>query len=122
MDVARPKTMLILLLCHPQVCPLCSNTPADVLPKEIAHRGKQGFEVPFGTWFRRDAWRTLLDDCLSAQSVRRRGVFDPVRVDDIRRAILAEEEAQRLGISTHQLWHRVWTLLMFELWARQYLD
>ena len=95
---------------------------ADVLPKEIAHRGKQGFEVPFGTWFRRDAWRTLLDDCLSAQSVRRRGVFDPVRVDDIRRAILAEEEAQRLGISTHQLWHRVWTLLMFELWARQYLD
>src|SRR2546426_7142017 len=27
-SVARPKTMLILLLCHPQVRPLCSNTPA----------------------------------------------------------------------------------------------
>src|SRR5216683_6362381 len=26
-NVARPKTMLILLLCHPQVRPLCSNTP-----------------------------------------------------------------------------------------------
>src|SRR2546426_6115400 len=27
-SVARPKTMLILLLCHPQVRPLCSNTPS----------------------------------------------------------------------------------------------
>src|SRR2546422_5343729 len=26
-SVARPQTMLILLLCHPQVRPLCSNTP-----------------------------------------------------------------------------------------------
>jgi asparagine synthase (glutamine-hydrolysing) len=95
---------------------------ADVLPKEIAQRGKQGFEVPFGTWFKRGAWRTLLDDCLSTQSVRRRGIFDPVRVNIMRRAILSEEGAPGLEISTHQLWHRVWILLMFELWARQYLD
>ena len=27
-NVVCPKAMLILLLCHPQVCPLCSNTPA----------------------------------------------------------------------------------------------
>src|SRR5215470_16464094 len=27
-SVARPKPMLILLLCHPQVRPLCSNTPS----------------------------------------------------------------------------------------------
>src|SRR5713101_2340111 len=26
-NIARPKAMLFLLLCHPQVRPLCSNTP-----------------------------------------------------------------------------------------------
>src|SRR5712664_650058 len=31
-NVAPPKTMLLLLLCHPQVCPLCSNTPLWTVP------------------------------------------------------------------------------------------
>ena len=95
---------------------------ADVLPQEIAQRGKQGFDIPFGGWFKHGEWRTLLDDCLSMQAVRHRGVFDPIRVDHMRRAMLSEDGTAGLEISTHQLWHRVWTLLMFELWARQYLD
>ena len=95
---------------------------ADLLPDEIAHRGKWGFAVPFGAWFKSKEWKALLDDCLSMESVRQRGIFSPERVNEMRQAILSERVAQKLEISTHQLWHRVWILLMFELWARQYLD
>src|SRR5262245_31096645 len=39
-NIARPKTMLILLLCHPQVCPLRSNTPLAGRPmKRPSERG-----------------------------------------------------------------------------------
>jgi asparagine synthase (glutamine-hydrolysing) len=95
---------------------------SDVLPKDIAQRGKQGFAVPFGSWFNLGEWRVLLDDCLSADSVRRRAIFNPIEVDKMRRAILSEPAGHLLGLSTHQIWHRVWILIMFELWARQYLD
>jgi len=95
---------------------------ADILPTEIAHRGKSGFAVPFGAWFKLNEWRTLLNDCLSREAVRHRGIFNPKGVDDIRQQLLSENAAQKLEISTHQLWHRTWLLFMFELWARQYLD
>jgi asparagine synthase (glutamine-hydrolysing) len=95
---------------------------AHVLPREILSRGKSGFEVPFGSWFKDGELRTLLDDCLSSESVRRRGIFNPKGVERLRMAILSDGAANDLEISTYQLWHRVWILLMFELWARQYLD
>jgi asparagine synthase (glutamine-hydrolysing) len=95
---------------------------ADILPPEILSRSKSGFEVPFGTWFKDGDLRLLLDDCLSAESVKRRGIFNPKGVERLRAAILSEGATNDLYISTYQLWHRVWIVLMFELWARQYLD
>ncbi|MDT7041562.1 asparagine synthase (glutamine-hydrolyzing) [Candidatus Nitronereus thalassa] len=95
---------------------------ADVLPQEIVNRGKSGFAVPFGGWFKSGEWKALLEDCLSSDSVKRRGLFDPLSVGKIRQAIVTDDGERALRISTHQLWHRVWTLVMFELWARQYLD
>jgi len=95
---------------------------ANMLPREITSRGKSGFEVPFGAWFKGGELRTLLDDCLSAESAKRRGIFNPKGVERLRGAILSENAGNALGISTYQLRHRVWILLMFELWARQYLD
>jgi asparagine synthase (glutamine-hydrolysing) len=95
---------------------------ANVLPPEILSRGKSGFEVPFGTWFKDGELRPLLDDCLSPESVKRSGIFNPKGVGRLRAAILSERAGNDLEISTYQLWHRVWILFMFELWARQYLD
>jgi asparagine synthase (glutamine-hydrolysing) len=95
---------------------------ADILPQEIVNRGKWGFAVPFGTWFNSGELRALLDDCLSSESIKRRGIFSPRSVERLRTSILSQGVASDLDISTYQLWHRVWILLMFELWARQYLD
>jgi asparagine synthase (glutamine-hydrolysing) len=85
---------------------------AGVLPREILTHRKQGFMIPLGQWLRRDL-RPTLDDLLAPDSVRARGLFDPDAVDALKREHLS-------GARTHA--DRLWTLMMLELWMREYLD
>ena len=78
------------------------------LPAEIAGRGKTGFGVPLGRWFRSDL-REAAGDLLS----RDRGWFRP---DTVRR-LLDEHES---GRADHG--HRLWCLLMLELWVREHVE
>ena len=79
---------------------------ADELPPAVAARGKTGFGVPLAAWFRGElrelAAETLLGD---------RGWF---RRDTVKR-LLGEHAA---GEADHG--HRLWSLVMLELWARAY--
>jgi asparagine synthase (glutamine-hydrolysing) len=81
---------------------------ADLLPNEIADRKKTGFGVPLGRWFRDDL-RELAHEALLTQ----RGWF---REDEVRR-LLDEHESRR---SDHG--HRLWCLLMLELWMREHVE
>ena len=85
---------------------------ADVLPRAILSRRKQGFMVPLARWLRADL-RPLMDDLLSPDGVKARGLFEAAAVDALRREHLA-------GRQSHA--DRLWTLMMAELWMRQYLD
>jgi asparagine synthase (glutamine-hydrolysing) len=85
---------------------------ADVLPREILCRRKQGFMVPLARWLRTDL-RPLLDDLLSPERVQARGLFEAAAVAALAREHLA-------GGQNHA--DRLWTLMMAELWMRQYLD
>jgi asparagine synthase (glutamine-hydrolysing) len=85
---------------------------ADVLPPEVLSHRKQGFMVPLGRWLRTDL-RGLLEDLLSAERVRSRGLFVPETV-----ARLTAEHLS--GARTHS--DRLWTLMMAEMWMRQRLD
>jgi len=85
---------------------------AGVLPKEVLTHRKQGFMIPLGDWLRRDL-RPTLDDLLAPDCVRARGLFDPYAVEAMKRAHLS-------GARTHA--DRLWTLMMLELWMREYLD
>jgi asparagine synthase (glutamine-hydrolysing) len=81
---------------------------ADLLPPEVLARRKTGFGVPLERWFREDlrdlAESTLLND---------RGLFRRTEV-----ARLLREHAD--GRADHG--HRLWCLLMLELWLRRYID
>jgi asparagine synthase (glutamine-hydrolysing) len=81
---------------------------ADDLPPDVATRGKTGFGVPLGRWFREDL-RELAHDVLSTD----RGWFRP---DTVSR-LLAEHES---GRADHG--HRLWCLLMLELWVREHVE
>jgi asparagine synthase (glutamine-hydrolysing) len=81
---------------------------AGELPPPVAGRGKTGFGVPLGRWFRQDL-NEAAHDLLGAG----RGWFkaaEPGR-------LLSEHES---GRADHG--HRLWCLLMLELWVREHVE
>jgi asparagine synthase (glutamine-hydrolysing) len=91
---------------------ILKETLRTMLPDAILSRRKQGFGIPLGTWFR-GGLTGLFSDVLETPRTRQRGYFDPAFV---RRLLREHLDGQR----DHTL--RLWQLLVFELWHRQYLD
>jgi asparagine synthase (glutamine-hydrolysing) len=85
---------------------------AALLPREILDRRKRGFEVPLGGWFRGGV-RELFSDVLLSSDARQRGYFDP-------RFVTRLVDEHVTGRREHTL--RLWSLVVFELWHRQYMD
>src|SRR3954451_10714419 len=85
---------------------------ADDLPPLVAARGKTGFGVPLGRWFR-DELGDVAGDLLLDARARQRGRFRPATVE----RLLAEH---RSGAADHG--HRLWCLLALELWERAYVE
>ena len=83
-----------------------------MLPKEILRRPKMGFGVPIADWFRGEL-KDYVRDVLLDPSTLRRGYFRPEAVRE-----LVEDHVG--GRWDHG--YRLWALLMFELWHRQFLD
>ena len=84
----------------------------DLLPAAILERGKKGFGVPLGVWFRGNL-RELFGDVLRSGAARQRPYFDRGFVDRLVDEHLA-------GRRDHTL--RLWQLVVFELWHRRYMD
>jgi asparagine synthase (glutamine-hydrolysing) len=84
----------------------------SMLPDGILDRKKQGFGVPIGVWFR-GGLTDVFSDVLRSARARQRGYF---RTGFVNR--LLDEHLS--GRRDHTA--RLWQLLVFELWHRQYLD
>jgi asparagine synthase (glutamine-hydrolysing) len=82
------------------------------LPKSILHRGKQGFALPIGRWFRHELRQVAYDVLLDLHTLAR-GIFDGRAV----RTMLDEHVSGRIN---HR--YRIWELLVLELWFRTYID
>jgi asparagine synthase (glutamine-hydrolysing) len=85
---------------------------AHLLPPELASRGKTGFGIPLGAWFR-GPLRDLAGDVLLGPRARARGQLRPAAVER-----LISEHVR--GERDHA--HRLWCLLVLELWQRSWLD
>lgn len=85
------------------------------LPDEIVFRkDKLGHSVPMKNWMREStAVQALLQEYLSPEAVRRRGFFDPATIA----RMMAEHQRK-----AHNHSHRLWALLVLELWCRAHLD
>jgi asparagine synthase (glutamine-hydrolysing) len=83
-----------------------------LLPASVIDRKKQGFGVPLGVWFR-GGLVDIFSDVLRSTRTRQRGYFDPAFVDRLVNEHLSNTRDHTL---------RLWQLLVFELWHRQYLD
>jgi asparagine synthase (glutamine-hydrolysing) len=85
---------------------------AAELPPEVVGRGKTGFGVPIARWFREEL-RDLAGDLLLDRRARQRGHFRPAVVE----RLLADHTA---GRADHA--HRLWCLVMLELWLRTWVE
>lgn len=86
---------------------------APLLPAEIIARPKSGMRVPVNYWFQGDL-RRLATKLLAPRRLRRSGIFDPERVQQILRYD-TEEAGARYG-----LW--LWMLMTFEMWRTLVID
>jgi asparagine synthase (glutamine-hydrolysing) len=82
------------------------------LPKAIVDRPKQGFEAPVGEWLR-GPLAPMVDDLILDGRLRGRGIFDD-------QAITRLWQQHRSGVRDHR--HRLWSLVMLELWFRRFAD
>ncbi len=82
------------------------------LPPAIVNRPKQGFAVPVDTWLR-TSLLPMMHDLLLDGRLRTRGIFETREV-----ARLVQEHTA--GRRSHG--HRLWSLMMLELWFRQFVD
>src|SRR5947209_3206165 len=85
---------------------------AKYLPREILERPKEGFIQPNHVWLRTE-FDGLLDELLSPHQINKLGLFDP----DIVQSMIAEHRA-----ATHDHAFRIWTLVMFQMWHRTYIE
>lgn len=82
-----------------------------LLPRTIIQRQKKGFGIPIAAWLR-GRLRYLLHDLLSPDRLKEQGIFEPAYVD----RLVSEHEQ---GIASHH--KELWTLLVFQLWSRNFL-
>lgn len=83
-----------------------------LLPHEVVWRKKAGFGAPIRSWLR-GPLRPLVEDLLSEETVKRRGLFRPPEVQRIVNANLSGRDDYNL---------QVFQLLNLELWQRQFID
>jgi asparagine synthase (glutamine-hydrolysing) len=82
------------------------------VPRQILERGKQGFEAPIGEWLR-GPLAPMADALLTDGRLRDRGLFND-------REVARVWTEHRGGRADHR--HRIWQLMMLELWFRQFID
>jgi len=84
----------------------------SLLPKEVIWRKKAGFGAPIRSWLR-TSLKPMINDLLSEETVKRRGLFDPKEVQKI-------IELNDSGKEDFNL--QVFQLLNLEIWMREFLD
>ncbi|MCU1274393.1 MAG: asparagine synthase (glutamine-hydrolyzing), partial [Bryobacterales bacterium] len=82
----------------------------DRLPEPLLNRPKMGFGVPLGIWFRTSLRDFLLDHLTDAR-ISERGIVNR----GFLKLVLDEHMS---GRRNNQHW--LWTLLMLELWLREF--
>ena len=82
----------------------------DLLPEKIVSRGKMGFGVPIARWLREDLASYATDTLLGSETI-----FPKVFERDHVARLLREHTS---GVADRA--YPIWTLLCFELWAREF--
>ncbi|MGH9800154.1 MAG: asparagine synthase (glutamine-hydrolyzing) [Blastocatellia bacterium] len=92
-----PKSLLVASLC-------------GLLPRDVVHRPKQGFTLPFANWMRGDL-RKFCEERLDPRRITNRGIFDAREVSRLWKSFLDG--------SPEVSWSRLWVLVVLEEWLEE---
>jgi asparagine synthase (glutamine-hydrolysing) len=84
----------------------------DHLPKSVLTRKKRGFGIPVAAWLR-GPLRPMLNDLVLGPRLSGRGLFQPAAL----RRLVEDHVSERADHG-----HKIWNLMVLELWARRFLD
>jgi asparagine synthase (glutamine-hydrolysing) len=82
------------------------------LPPSILKPRKQGFTVPMGRWLRGELFDLVLR-LFNSERFQQRGIVRP---------LAAQELLNMHRSNRYDLGHRIWSLIILEIWARVWLD
>ena len=88
------------------------ETFRDMLPSEIVRRGKMGFGVPIGRWFRHEL-RDYVKEILLSKKFYNRRIFTKESINNL--------VSEHMECKTEH-GERLWALLNMELWFRLFID
>jgi asparagine synthase (glutamine-hydrolysing) len=91
---------------------LLKQVAARLVPRAVVYRRKMGFGVPVGKWFRGEM-KAFVSEVLLSDASLKRGIIRPEMVSK-------HLEEHTSGKVDHAF--QLWTLLMLELWFRQFID
>ncbi|MBW0161469.1 MAG: hypothetical protein KXJ51_08780, partial [Sediminibacterium sp.] len=81
-------------------------------PMDVIYRPKTGFGAPVRQWITKDL-QPMIEDRLSPDRLRKRGIFDAEKVWDL----IEANKAGKIDAS-----YSIWSLLAIESWLTQFVD
>ena len=91
---------------------LLKRVAAKLVPRDVVYRRKMGFGVPIGNWFRGDM-KDFVRDLLLSDTFLNREIARPEAVEKFVGEHINSERDHTF---------QIWTLLMLELWFREFVD
>lgn len=86
----------------------------NILPEELYHRPKHGFEVPLLKWFRSELKEMITSDLLELSYIKEQGIFNPEEVQGLLNRLYSNSPGDAAT--------QVWNLIVFQHWYRKYFS
>ena len=84
----------------------------DMLPVQLYHRPKKGFEVPLLKWFRKEMRSLINDDLLSEKRITDQQLFNYGEIDRLKKKLFSRNPGD---VHAH-----IWALIVFQWWYKKY--
>jgi asparagine synthase (glutamine-hydrolysing) len=93
---------------------ILQDTFKEVLPPEIYHRPKHGFEVPLLKWFRNELFSLINDDLLNDDFVADQNIFNISETKKLKTRLQSNNPGD-----VHA---QIWGLIVFQYWWKKYFN
>lgn len=85
----------------------------QMLPEELFHRKKQGFEVPLLKWFKTDLKSMITEDLLSDRFIEEQKIFKPEAIKNLKKQLFSTTPNDAIA--------KVWALTVFQYWYKKHM-